>query len=148
MAAVTTEADEQSPLRPSEPGGRSATRRPPAATVVGFLALLGMVGAAIMTLAHLDLGVAFLDALGPEGSLPAVAAGFAVGAALYAAVAYAAFARTRWAWPAALAVNGLALLATLGPPRRPGPVEPAAIVVSAVALAILVSPAGRRALRR
>jgi hypothetical protein len=124
-----------------------ATRRPFAATAIGALAGLGALGSLVMTLAHLDLDLPLISGLGPEGSLVPVAIGFAVGTVLYGAVAYGAFARARWAWPAALVLNAVALLATLGPPRRPGLFEPVAIAVSLLALGILVSPPGRRALR-
>lgn len=122
----------------------SARTRPPAAIAVGCLAIVGTAGAIFMSLAHMGVGVPLIG--GGQMVLP-VAIGMAVGAALYAAVAYAAFTQASWAWPAALAVNGIALVATLGPPTR-GASELVPIIISLVALAILVSPAGRAALRR
>lgn len=123
----------------------SATRartRPPAATAVGWLAVVGVVGAVFMSLAHLDVGVPFLEV--GRVVMP-VAIGLAVGAVLYAVVAYGAFSRASWAWPAALVVNGIALAATAGPPFR-GLFELVPIAVSLVAIAILVSRPGREAL--
>lgn len=111
---------------------------------MGVLALIGTAGAVFMSLAHVGVGVPVVG--GGQLVLP-VAVGMAVGALLYAAVAYAAFAQASWAWPAALAVNGIALVVTLGPPSR-GNSELVAIAISLVALGILVSPPGRAALRR
>ena len=71
----------------------ATTRRAPA-TAVGVLALVGVVGSLIMTLAHLGIDVGVIRA----AYLPPVAIGFAVGALLFAAVAYGAFRRTAWAW--------------------------------------------------
>lgn len=122
----------------------SPRTRPPAASAVGWLAVVGVVGAVIMSLAHLDVPVGFLDV--GRVVLP-VAIGLAVGAVLYAVVAYGAFTQASWAWPAALIVNGIALAATLGPPSR-GPFELVPIAVSLVAIGVLVSPAGRAALLR
>ncbi|HVL99185.1 MAG TPA: hypothetical protein VM324_07830 [Egibacteraceae bacterium] len=117
--------------------------RPPAATAVGWLAVAGVVGATIMSLAHLDVAVPFVEV--GRVVLP-VAIGLAVGAVLYAVVAYGAFTQASWAWPVALVVNGIALAATAGPPFR-GPFELVPIAVSLVAIGVLVSSAGRAALR-
>ncbi|HVM15184.1 MAG TPA: hypothetical protein VM287_12780 [Egibacteraceae bacterium] len=116
--------------------------RHPAATAVGWLAVVGVVGAVFMSLAHLDVGVPFLEV--GRVVLP-VAIGLAVGAVLYAVVAYGAFSQASWAWPAALIVNGIALAATAGPPFR-GAFELVPIAVSLVAIGILVSRPGRDAL--
>lgn len=124
----------------------ATSRRPTAATAVGVLALLGVVGSVVMTLAHLDLDIPVVSALGPTGrALPAVAAGFAVGTLLFAAVAYGAFARTSWAWPVALVVNGLALASATMPWRG---IESSGVpaLVTLIALVVLVSRPGRSAL--
>lgn len=121
----------------------STRTRPPAATAVGWLAVAGTAGAAFMSVAHLGVAVPLV---GRGQEVLPVAIGMAVGAVLYAAVAYAAFRQTSWAWPAALAVNGIALASTLSPPYR-GVFELVSILVSLVALGILVSPPGRAALR-
>lgn len=120
----------------------SPRTRPIAATAVGWLAVVGVVGAIFMSLAHLDLPVPFLDV--GRVVLP-VAIGLAVGALLYAVVAYGAFTQRSWAWPVALVVNGIALAATAGPPFR-GLFELVPIAVSLAAIAVLVSPPGRAAL--
>lgn len=118
--------------------------RPAAATIVGVLAALGIVGSIVMTLAHLDLDIAGLRALGPNRSLPGVAAMFAAGAALFAAVAYGAFRRTAWAWPLALVVNGLAFLSSVFPVRGIEALVPVAVTL--VAVVVLLSRPGRDAL--
>lgn len=121
-------------------------RRPAAATTVGVCAALGVVGSIVMTLAHLDLGLPVVSALGPTGrSLPFVAAGFGFGALLFALTCYGAFKRTSWAWPVAVVVNSLALGSAVLPWRgidRSG----LPTLVTVVALAVLLSPAGRAAL--
>lgn len=123
---------------------RAATSiRPTAATAVGWLAVLGAIGAAWMMLAHLGLDLAVLDAFGPGRLLAPVAAGFAVGTVLFAVVAYGAFRGAGWAWPVALVVNGLAFVSAAFPFR--GWVSAAAMVVTAVAIVALVAPAGRAA---
>ena len=122
------------------PGGG----RPAAATAVGVLALLGVVGSVLMTLAHLDLDVAFLQALGPGRSLPPVAAGFAVGAVLFAVVAYGALRTAPWAWPIALVVNAVAFVSAVFPVRGVEALVPA--LVTLAALGLLLSRPGRDAL--
>lgn len=117
--------------------------RPPAATAVAWLSVAGVAGAVFMSLAHLDVALPFTDV--GQVVLP-VAIGMAVGAVLYAVVAYGAFAQRSWAWPTALVVNGVALAATLGSPGRGRVVGMAAIAVSLAALGLLVSRPGRDAL--
>lgn len=114
---------------------------PPAVAAVGWLAVAGMVGAVFMSLAHWGLDVGFLG--GGQVVLP-VAVGMAAGAVLYALVAFGAFTRRSWAWPAALAVNAIALAATLIPFRWPSGLVPLAI--SLAAIGVLVSRPGRTAL--
>lgn len=105
--------------------------------------MVGAVGAAIMSLAHWNVPMPFIEV----GRVVApVAIALAVGAVLYVVVAFGAFGSHRWAWPLGLAVNGLALLGSLSPPFR-GPLELVAIVVSAAALLVLVSGPGRAAFR-
>lgn len=119
-----------------------SSTRPAAATLVGVLALVGVVGAIIMAVAHLGAAVPGVTV----GRVVApVAAGLAVGAVLYALVAYGVFRRKPWAWPAALAVNAVALAATLAPPQRGG-FEYVPIAISILALGVLVSRPGREAL--
>jgi hypothetical protein len=115
-----------------------------AASAVGWLAVIGAVGAAVMSLAHWDVPMPLVDDVGRVVAPVAVALG--IGAVLYVAVAFGSFRRMRWAWPLGLVVNGLALLSTVAPPFR-GPVELVAIVVSGAALALLLSRPGRSAFR-
>lgn len=120
-----------------------AQTRPPAAAAVGWLAILGVVGATFMSLAHTGLDLGFSG--GGRAILP-VAVGMAVGAVLYALVAFGAFTSRSWAWPAALLVNAIALAATLFPFRWPSGLVPLAI--SLAAIGILVSRPGRAAFLR
>lgn len=119
---------------------------PVAARVIVALATLGAAGGLIMAVSHAGLSVPVVAALGPGGdrALPAVAAGFAVGAALFALVAVGAWRRHAWAWALGLVVNGLALIAATMPWR--GPVSGVAAVVTAAGLAALLSRPGRAAL--
>jgi hypothetical protein len=64
---------------------------------------------------------------------------------LFAAVAYGAFSTTRWAWQLGLIVNGLAFVSAAFPYR--GWVSGVAIAVALLSVAILLTPAGRRAFR-
>jgi hypothetical protein len=121
---------------------RTATtshRRPAAATAVAWLAVVGAIGAAYMVVSHVELYRADVVPLG-------VPAGFVLGALLFASVAYGAFRTAWWAWPAALAVNGVGLLSALVPWRGPQALVPAAVTLAA--LLVLLSPSGRRALPR
>lgn len=120
----------------------SRTRPSWPATTVGWLAGLGVAGSAFMALAH--LGVT-LPLVGDTPYLAPVAVSFAVGTVLYAVTAFGAFLRRNWAWALGLVVNGLAFASTAAPPYRGG-IEPVAMLVSVVALAILVSRPGRTAL--
>lgn len=120
-------------------------RRPAAAVAVGWLAVVGAVGAAWMMLAHLGLDVAVLDAFGPGRMLAPVAAGFAVGTVLFAIVAHGAFRAARWVWPVGLVVNGLAFVSAAVPFR--GWVSAIAMLVALAAVVVLLSPQGRSAFR-
>jgi hypothetical protein len=121
-------------------GGGTITARPGAATTVGVLAVLGIVGSLIMMLAHLGLDLGFIEAV----NLPPVAIGFAVGALLFTAVAYGAFRQTPWAWPVALVVNALAFLSSVFPVRGIEAVVPALVTLAAIV--VLLSRPGRDAL--
>jgi hypothetical protein len=114
--------------------------RQPAATAIAALALVGMVGASIMTVAHLGIDLGFIRA----AALPPVAAGFAVGAVLFAAVAYGALRSTAWAWPLGLVVNGVGFVSAVFPWRGAEALLPAAVTLAAVV--ILLSRPGREAL--
>jgi hypothetical protein len=124
----------------------SRTDRPAAATAVGILAVLGVIGSIVMTLAHLDLQIPVVSALGPTGrAIVPVAVGFAFGAVLFAVTAYGAFRRAGWAWPVALVVNGLAFASSVMPWRG---IENSGVpaLVTLIAIAILLSRPGRDAL--
>lgn len=111
----------------------STDRRPGAATAVGVLAVLGTLGSIVMVVAHVRL------------DLPAVAALFAVGTLLFAAVAVGAFRLTSWAWPVAVVVNGLGFASSVMPWRG---LENSGVpaLVTLVALVLLLSRPGRDAL--
>jgi hypothetical protein len=131
---------------PTDQRATEHTDRPVAATIVGVLAVLGVIGSIIMTLAHLDLEIPVISQFGPTGrAIVPVAIGFAVGTVLFAATAYGAFRRTSWAWPVALVVNGLAFISSVMPWRG---LENSGVpaLVTLIALGVLLSPAGREAL--
>lgn len=121
------------------------SKRPKAATTVGGLAVLGCLGSAAMTVAHLGIE---MPLLGGGVTLVPVAAGFAVGTLVFAATAYGAFTLQSWAWPVALVINALALASTSSPLSR-GDIEPVtvgAVAASLLSLILLVSRPGRQAL--
>lgn len=121
------------------------TGRSPAVAGVGWLAVLGSVGAAVMSLAHTGLTVPVVEDLGPGRPLVPVAAVFAAGAVAYAAVALAAFRTLSWWWPAALAVNVVAVASAAGQYR--GTPSLVAIVVGIASLLVLLASAGSKAAR-
>jgi hypothetical protein len=123
----------------------SRTDRPPAATAVGALCLLGVVGSAVMAVAHLGLEIPALEFVGPGRLIVPAAVSFLLGTALYAVAAYGALRVARWAWPTALVVNVLAF-GTAAFPYRDW-MSGAAIVVSLAVVTILLSPPGRAAFR-
>lgn len=134
--------------------GRRGTRTPPArraaaARAVGWLAAAGAAGSAVMSLSHAGVTLPAVSGLGPGMGqavvLPAVAAGFAVGAVLFGAVAVGAFRHRPWAWAAGVAVNGLTLASAALPFR--GLPSALAIAVTLAALGVLLSRPGREALR-
>ena len=112
---------------------QTTSRRRPAATAVGVLAVLGVIGSIVMVVAHVRL------------ELPMIAGGFVVGALLFAAVAYGAFTVASWAWPVAVVVNGLGLVSSVMPWRGIESSGPPALI-TLIALGVLLSPAGRAAL--
>jgi hypothetical protein len=111
---------------------------------VGWLAVVGAVGATVMSLAHWDVPMPLVDDVGRV--IAPVAIALMVGALLYVTVAVGAFRLRPWPWPLCLSGNGLALVSTVAPPFR-GAVEAVAIAVSAVALAVLLTSNGRKAFR-
>lgn len=121
------------------------TSRPAAATAVGALSVLGLIGSLVMTLAHLGLGIPALDALGAGRLVVPAAVSFAVGTVLYGLVAYGAFRVSRWAWFLGLLLNVLAFVTAAFPIRSW--VSVVAIVVSIATVAVLLSPQGRTAFR-
>lgn len=124
----------------------SSPTRPPAALAVGVLALLGVIGSIIMTLAHLGLEIPVIEGFGPGRLLLPVAIGFMVGTILYAVVAFGAFTVAGWAWWTGLIVNGLAFVSAAFPFR--GWVSGVVMAVSAAAVAVLLSRPGREAFGR
>jgi hypothetical protein len=127
------------------PTPSSARARPPAATAVGALAVLGVVGSAVMTLAHLDLDLPVLDVVGPGRLVVPAAVSFAVGTVLYAVAAYGALRVARWGWSVGLLVHVLGFVTAAFPYR--GWISGVAIGVSVAAVAVLLSPPGRGAFR-
>jgi hypothetical protein len=122
------------------------TDRPPAATAVGLLCVLGVVGSGVMALAHLGIELPGLELVGPGRLVLPAAVSFLLGTVLYAVAAFGALRVSRWAWPTALVVNVLAF-GTAAFPYRDW-MSGAAIVVSVTVIAVLVSPWGRAAFPR
>lgn len=122
--------------------------RHPAASLVGWLSLLGAIGTGLLSVGHLGLEIPVLSELGPGGdqAVPAAAAGFGVAAVLYLLVAVGAFRQAPWAWTLGLVVNLLAVVAGVAQFR--GAASVVGIVISALILVVLVSPGGRQGLRR
>lgn len=114
-----------------------------AATTVAALCWAGFAGALVMAVAHTGADVPVVSDLGPGRPIPPVAAGFFLGAALYAGAALAARTPAPRPWRLALAVNGVAFVAAAFPFR--GAVSAAAVTVSLAAMALLCSRAGRQA---
>jgi hypothetical protein len=128
---------------------RAPSRTPagPVARAVGWLSAVSALGAALLSIGHLGVDVPLVSALGPggDGVVPVAATIFAVGALLYAVVAWGAFAAARWAWTAGVAVNALALLGGVREYR--GTASAVALALALAALVLLLLPAGRRELR-
>lgn len=122
-----------------------AARRPPAASLVGWLSVLSAMGTALLAVGHIGLEVPVLSALGPEGdrAVPVAAALFAAGALAYAAIAVGAFLQARWAWPVGLLVNGLAIASGFRQFR--GVASALGIVLGIAVVVVLLSPGGRKA---
>ena len=125
----------------------SARTRATAATAVGWLSVIGAVGSALLSLGHAGIDVPVLSALGPGGdsSVVQAAAAFAVGAVLYGIIAVGAFRTRPWAWFVGLTVYGLGVVG--GVMQFRGVASAFGIAISLAALAVLLSSAGRQALR-
>lgn len=125
----------------------TARTRAPAAVLVGSISVIAALGAALLAIGHAGVEIPLLSALGPGGdrAVPPAAAAFTVATVLYAALAAGAFSGARWAWPLGLAVHGLAVLSGLASFR--GAASAMGIALGVAAVAILLSPGGRRAFR-
>jgi hypothetical protein len=113
---------------------------------VGWLAVAGAGGSALLALGHAGIEVPIVSTLGPgDGrSVPAAAIGFSLVTLAYATVAAGVFGRRRWAWPAAFGLNALAFVAGIAQFR--GPASAVGLALCATALALLLVPDVRRAL--
>jgi len=122
-------------------------RTRPVATALVALSGMSALGALLLAIGHLGVEVPVLSALGPGGdrAVPVAAAVFSVGTVLYAAVAYGAARGARWAWTAGVVVNALAVLG--GARQFRGAASAIGLLLAVAALALLLAPAGRRALR-
>lgn len=121
--------------------------RTPAATLIGWLALIAALGSGLLALAHAGIDVPLLSLLGPGGddAVPPAAIAFGVGLVSYTAVALGAFSGLRWAWPLGLLVNAAALASGIGNFR--GVVSAIGVGLAVLSLIVLLSPGGRRAFR-
>ena len=121
----------------------TGTRRLDAAVLVS--AALA-VGSALLSVAHLGVGVPVLSALGPGGDravLPAAIA-FAVAAVLHGATSAGLARRRAWAWPLGVLIAAMTVLGAAMPFR--GAVSALGIALAAVQLWLLLSGQTRRAL--
>lgn len=111
------------------------------AALSGLLAF----GCALLAVGHAGVSIPIVSRFGPGGSravVPAVIA-FAVAAAALTSVAVGAARVRPWAWALGLVVHGLVFVGAALPLRGVGSVV--AMVLSAAAVALLVSRAGRAA---
>ena len=110
------------------------------------LSVLSALAAAVMAIAHLGIRVPVISALGPQGTdaVPPAVAAFSLAAVLFTVIAVGVAGSRTWAWPVGIVVNGVALVAAAVPYRGVGSL--AGILVSATALALLLSPPVRRTL--
>jgi hypothetical protein len=121
---------------------------PGAARVVGWLAALMAVGCGLLAVGHAGVELPVVSAIGPGGNrpVPQAVAAFGLGTLAFATVAVGVFRRSRWAWPAATALNALALAAGLRQYR--GAASAIGLTMAVAALALLATPATRGALLR
>lgn len=152
MTTASTGPNRPGSAEPPGPGssrtGTARSSRPPAATAVAWLSVTSVVAAALMAVAHAGVTIPVVSAIGPGGNRaiwPAVVV-FFLGALVFAALAVGAFRLVGWVWPAAVAVNALAALSMVRPYRGLGSLL--GLVLFGITLAVLVSPAGRRAFPR
>ena len=113
---------------------------------VAVLSALLALGCAALAIAHSGVAVPVLSTIGPGGdrAVPIAAGFFTVGAVLLAAIAIGARRERSWAWALGVVVHALVLFGAAVPYR--GVASLVAIVVSAIALALLLSRQGRAAL--
>ncbi len=113
--------------------------------LVGVTGVL-TVGCLLMAVSHAGLRVPLIAGLGPAGgaAVPPAAAGFGVVTVAYAVVLGGLLRRRPWAWALGLVVYGVTLAGASMPFRGAG--SAVGIALSALALALLLSPSVRRAL--
>lgn len=112
------------------------------AALSAFLAL----GCAALAIAHAGIDVPLLSGIGPGGDrvVAPAAAAFTVGTLLLAVIAIGAWRGRAWAWALGLVVHALVFFGAAVPYR--GIASAVAMIVTAAAVALLVSPLGRSAL--
>jgi hypothetical protein len=117
------------------------TRNTSTATLRALVAVtvVGAAGSLLMSIAHAGVEIPLFSALGPSGNraIPPAAAGFAVGATLYAVTALGLARARSWAWAVGLVVNGLTLVSAAYPYRGLGSL--AGIAVAVVSLGLLLA---------
>ena len=116
-----------------------------AAVVVAMLSALLTIGAAALAVAHAGLQIPGLSALGPGGDRAVVpaAVAFSVATVLAGLVTFGSFRRRPWAWALGLVVHAIVLVGAAVPYRGLGSLI--GILISAAAVAVLVSRPGRTA---
>lgn len=126
----------------------SAGSRSGAAVAVGCLAAVAALGSLLLAVAHLGIELPLLASLGPGGDTVVVPAAiaFGVGMAVWGAVSFGAFRRTRWVLPVGVVFSVLSILSGLMPYR--GVASGVGIALASLVLLTLLSPPGRRAFGR
>ncbi|MGH8934161.1 MAG: hypothetical protein ACRDZO_26855 [Egibacteraceae bacterium] len=120
---------------------------PGAVKAAAALMFASAVWAALLSVSHLGVEIPVFSGLGPGGERVILVPGviFAVATAVNAVVAVGLLRLRSWAWLAGVVVNGLALLSGAGQFRGAGSVI--GLLLAAAALAMLLAPQARMALR-
>jgi hypothetical protein len=117
------------------------------AIATALTALLAL-GCLAMSVGHSGVDVPGLSSLGPGGDRAVVPAAIAFGVAalLLAVIAWGIWRTRSWSWAAGVVVHALIFLGAAVPFR--GVASAVAMVITAVTVALLVSPPGRSLLLR
>ncbi len=107
------------------------------------MAGIAAAGCALLAIAHLGITIPVLSRFGPRGdAVPPAVVAFAIGTALFGAIAVGLWQRRRWSFAAGLAVSALAVLSGVAQYR--GAVSAVGIVLAVVLAGLLLAPGSRR----